>query len=507
MFIQNINLVSVACSDWPTTATRVMRGDSLFLRVAKVAALAFSAFCIYSVVSRRLERSNLQTLRDRIERYYLLVPDPHSSTKTTQILRLINFKVPSMAPPEMDLRINQIVRLINHNTHISDKCLSHILRRIDPVCTTQLSAWVDQAKRLMYQEMNDFDQMTVVQGLSTALLIDRSRLVIRSPELLRTHNKDLIEKTERLIDQALLLIAWDMNGFERRQILLALGKIPEKRRDEITHRVQQQIVEQQDLNGQDIANKLCDEAGVPQVLQIAEMFFFRTRGRLGVDIHSRDQLTRLAWEQFCLYQGSYSDTQIKKNVTSCLTYFRSMQTDDAIFIKAWVALHGPRPPQSPWGPILDVENEDTTWSVHGLDITGQQVIGRLWGYIQSIPETQDRNNALHEMKLALSDCYEQGFLVCNPGKLQKLMIALIQGRVPGIMIDRPDSEQVPVGQALTLFLTTQVAQNLLNQERITQTQLIELGKMYLKENPRINRAEFIKELNQYYTLQNDPSLG
>jgi hypothetical protein len=87
---------------------------------------------------------------------------------------------------------------------------------------------------------------------------------------------------------------------------------------------------------------------------------------------------------------------------------------------------------------------DTMITNYGLNITGKEFLARCWNYIQngefigvtdSEALARDRENARVSLIRNLADAYEDGAVVCNPGKLQHIAVGILQGRLESVHID------------------------------------------------------------------------
>ncbi len=109
---------------------------------------------------------------------------------------------------------------------------------------------------------------------------------------------------------------------------------------------------------------------------------------------------------------------------------------------------------------------DTVITSYDLNITGKEFLARCWHYIQygefmGITDAKalatDRENARVGLILNLADAYEDGAVVCNPGKLQHIAVGILQGRLEGAHIDR----EIPIDvQSTSAEIPTDTAVNL-----------------------------------------------
>ena len=77
-------------------------------------------------------------------------------------------------------------------------------------------------------------------------------------------------------------------------------------------------------------------------------------------------------------------------------------------------------------------------------------------------------------------------------KTQRLLIAVLQGRLPGVNIELIEEMQVPIAQAIQMFFSIEAHQH------IQQLQpLLEAARRFCDQNPLINQADFFREIRQY----------
>lgn len=80
-----------------------------------------------------------------------------------------------------------------------------------------------------------------------------------------------------------------------------------------------------------------------------------------------------------------------------------------------------------------------------LQTSGHEIVGRLWTFIESIKDENDKQTAIDSFIYALKDSFNENHeRVCNPGKVQRLFIGVLQGRLQGVQID--DSIEIPLNK-------------------------------------------------------------
>lgn len=157
-------------------------------------------------------------------------------------------------------------------------------------------------------------------------------------------------------------------------------------------------------------------------------------GREGGTGHALRQLLALP------YDKKHIDTDYAEFIT-CLNDFPSEFTrTSAQFVLGLAASQA-----DGFGPL----SADTLITSHNLNITGKEFLARCWHFIQhgefmgmtnADALAKDRDNARVGLIKSLADAYEEGAVICNPGKLQHIAVSILQGRLEGVHID----QEVPI---------------------------------------------------------------
>jgi hypothetical protein len=140
--------------------------------------------------------------------------------------------------------------------------------------------------------------------------------------------------------------------------------------------------------------------------------------------------------------------------------------------------------------LLDEEG----FSCNGFSLTGKELIGRLWGFISGCDE-KNQDECKEGMLTALSKSFEGKNLVCNQGKTQRLLIAVLQGRLEGVQIDDLAPVLTP-DQAVRLFFEDERRQGIENRE-----ELLREANRFLEENPIVHRESFMAKLEEFLNLR------
>ncbi|MCX6990969.1 MAG: hypothetical protein NTX49_07920 [Chlamydiae bacterium] len=175
----------------------------------------------------------------------------------------------------------------------------------------------------------------------------------------------------------------------------------------------------------------------------------------GINVHAagRDERTSAAMVLLRNATGAMTQQQIDQANREFLAYLRRRPAS-ANRTLAERAFIGPRDRGNPFGPL----QPDATFTIHGLAIPGKEVVARLWRFSNTYVDRArganiegEKENARRAMVAALTGSYDAHGMVCNPGKVQRLAVSVLQGRLDGVNID-----QVAVAAAVPA-MTAQVA--------------------------------------------------
>ena len=136
-----------------------------------------------------------------------------------------------------------------------------------------------------------------------------------------------------------------------------------------------------------------------------------------------------------------------------------------------------------------------SFSVGDRQISGRELIGRLWIFASRLTE-QEQKNAKRSIISALNDSNTRNGTVCNRGKTQRLVVAVLQGRLAGVKIDIDNLEQVSKTQAQQMFFNITAHKNI-----AVLQELIDAANRFCDENPLVDRKEFLLEIRKYADLQ------
>lgn len=226
-------------------------------------------------------------------------------------------------------------------------------------------------------------------------------------------------------------------------------------------------------------------------------------GNLAINVHhgNRDVKTREALIKLQEYQGALKQESIQQAVREFIDYLKttSEEPDEEKKINALRTLQ--HPPETPDDEPFETLLGDPMFDISGASFYGPETIARLWIFSNSYQDPvlgtdieQERKNARTAMIRALNASVEDGVIVCNPGKVQRLVISVLQGRLPGVDVDQIQEENTPIAvqDAINLFFAKKERRQIRNREELLQT-----VKQFCEENQRIDKEGFLKEIQTY----------
>lgn len=205
----------------------------------------------------------------------------------------------------------------------------------------------------------------------------------------------------------------------------------------------------------------------------------------GVDVHSkdRDKITYEFFKKLVEYQKEDLFT-----LTDCIKQFEQfieLSADQGKIKKALDSLMGPYKTDQ-WPSLLNDH-----FQLPNIDkkISGDEVFTRFWTFVSKIADPADNTNAKFALFSALSDSVENNFRICNPGKLQKLVAAVLAGRIPGIELEE---QKVDATDSINMFFS-------ISSNRFIETykELISAADEFTKIHVLVPKEEFITLIKQY----------
>jgi|GEM_PF-5135609 len=245
-----------------------------------------------------------------------------------------------------------------------------------------------------------------------------------------------------------------------------------------------------------------------------------------IDVHAegREGGTERALQQ--LIALPYETSQIDNDYAEFLAYLNNFPghftRTSAQFVLGLASSEG-------FAPL----SADTVITSYRLNITGKEFLARCWHYIQhgefiGVTDAEalakDRENARVGLIRNLADAYEDGAVVCNPGKLQHIAVGILQGRLESAHIDREipidvqsTSTEVPINTAVNDSLVRNTVASSLRyfllqyEAAMSQAELKSQVDGWLQAERGLSgdayqqyRADFRKELDEYLRLSDLP---
>jgi hypothetical protein len=208
---------------------------------------------------------------------------------------------------------------------------------------------------------------------------------------------------------------------------------------------------------------------------------------------SRDRKTKEALQALVAHQGPISQEQIDIGINEFIDHLNNAVVSNETKSLALRALSGPREENSPWASFLEFRKNPT----YGL--TREESLARLWNFSKTYTDPNRSENPESErpvIKEAMIVAFSKSFdilpdggtkRVCDEGKLQRLVVNVLQGRLAGAQIDTiPDV--TPVNVAMEQFFALPGIQEIEYKD-----ELLEAGNLYCNENVSIHRIDFLAE--------------
>ena len=367
------------------------------------------------------------------------------------------------------------------------------------------------------QGMGAYSRQRIVEALVAVPApqreeVGRNALLLITPEMNRDDRVGVIQTVanipanERDVVTALAVqaITQGMGAHSRQRIVEAVTAVPALERANVMQHALQLInahmyAQDRAMIIQNVANVPADQRAnyvqqrrqgqqAAHVLQNAQV-----AAEQGINVHegNRDQRVRAAIELLRQRQGQIPRARINQAVQAFTQYLNNRQMNAEHKQLAQRALLAPRGLNEMFGPLIS-END---FSILGLAVSGQELIGRLWIFASELGEP-DQTNAKDSMISALKDSYLMGSRVCNQGKTQRLIVGVLQGRLAGVDVELIPEMQVPTHQAVEMFFNVEAHRNI---EQVAP--LVGAANRFCDENPAVNRADFVREIREYAQAQ------
>ncbi len=208
----------------------------------------------------------------------------------------------------------------------------------------------------------------------------------------------------------------------------------------------------------------------------------------GTNVHenNRDALTRAALELFYRHQGAIPKARLSQAKDAFIYYLDTVHMNEDQRKLAKDALLQPHRSGECYGPLTGGDN----FSVNGLMLSGEDLIGRLWIFVSGLSPSE-QITAKFGMIRALVKSFEGDQRVCNGGKSQRLVTAVLQGRLEGVNVDIVNIA-IATRDATRMFFNIEAHKTIRSLEA-----LLAAADRFCDENPGIERAAFLEQINVY----------
>lgn len=476
-------------------------------------------------------------IRSEVAREIRLIPSAEMGTFVTQVMRLINIDTYASDRLEITMRM-RLIPAAERNTFIAqvmqattigrrwgdDQWRCGVIYAVSDIPAEERGAFITQSMRLVTENTRSDLKWSLIYKVRWIPAAEREAVITQTKRFVNENimgeeallccieTVQSISSAERetVITQAMRLITQNMTAAERKRIILGIKQQIPANRDAIVGRAYNQLL----VDFPPDAARPDHHRYFSRIIELLETPLNQPipplnqanhaaqNAAVGINVHNgnRDQFTRQGIELLKLATGDVTDVEIEQAKNSFINYLEAFQ-DNTIKTKALEAVRDGAV-GSLFGPLLP----DDTFTIYGLRIPGKEVVARFWRFIENYNDPNgnielERNNAKIAMVQTLSRCFEgNGKLVCNPGKVQRLAVAVLQGRLAGVDIDEiQEALVIPTNQAITLFFSLEWRQQLsLDPNR--EEELIAEAMRFCNENPLIDRETFLAEVRQVHQL-------
>ena len=341
----------------------------------------------------------------------------------------------------------------------SDK--AEIISNLYQIPADQRESVINHAKSLIADTMTTKDTKYIIIALCGIKDYNQRESIVRLSKPLFTDIMSGLEKKsiisslcqtpadqrESVIDLANLLVTDTMGGYIISDIISSILPIPvNERRNRVTRTLDNIDLEP---NNEDFKKRLIQMLETPlnQTIPPLEGGMRGVPGRYayGINVHDlqRDSATTTAMKllllhqkniQKCVFMASYKD--FKKNLNTLPKNKKKSNILRAL------GLSGKRQTNDFGGLLTD---EITVCGLSNMD--PKEFLGRMWHFIETYADdslsakglSTEKENAKYSLFSSLADCIEDdGHIICNPGKIQHILISVLQGRLKNVNIDGAD---------------------------------------------------------------------
>jgi len=434
--------------------------------------------------------------------------------------RILN-AVAEIPNDERQAVIQQTLSLMTPEMSESDR--EGILRAVVAIPIDERDHVVKEARFLMTPLMSQYERVEILRAIAeipaaTRGIIGQETAYLITPEMEFPMIKRILHavvaipiyERQELIQQACSLMTPRMSEYDREEIFAVVSAIP------VAERVMRAIVVQRaaflitpEMECEDVKRIIAAEiahlaAEIAHVNPFAHVAAERANVRqaamqMNVHDNDRDECTRRAVELLYRQQGPIKSTLIDQANREFIAYLNASSRSLKQKQLAQLALEG-TPAREEFGETFGPLIDEAGFSLNGFLVSGKELFGRLWIFASQLPEN-DQMNAKESMITELVNSYNDGTRICNQGKTQRLAIAVLQGNLPGAVIEEVRAEGVPPP-------VTDIVREFFTKEAHTKIEtlpaLIEAAHQFCKQRPLITsviREAFIQELRIYAEIQ------
>jgi hypothetical protein len=232
--------------------------------------------------------------------------------------------------------------------------------------------------------------------------------------------------------------------------------------------------------------------------EIKERIANRETAAKKIDVHSLDRDDRLICGVRALFEHQkhiqYTNCLYEQTANEIREFIKTLTISDYKKSMALNALFAPQRQNESFGPFISNSNP---LYIKNHNISPKLLLVHLWFYLLQLAEP-DRTNAKISMIHALVDCYDDfGKRVCNAGKLQRLIVNTLQGRLDGVEIDTfSNLKSLTVNEAVQIFFSKEEYQ-----EITLKKALFTAAHDFCKKNNNFDKTLFMKDIYDYANVQ------
>ncbi len=356
-------------------------------------------------------------------------------------------------------------------------------------------------------EIDEISRIRMIGAVINVLVHKRAKVVgnallLIKPEMGCDDRRSLIRWVAKIdVEKAVVVLAlgavtegmeWD----SRISILRAVANLPARERDDIMpHALRLFNLEMHADDRIDIIEQVAGVRAAERAQYVRQRLWGvqaqndRLAAEHGIDVHKgkRDRQVRAAIQLLRQHQSEMPKERIDQAVWEFTQYLKDYKNAEHKKL-ALNALMAPKEEGESFGPLFD----NVEFTIMGLPILGEEIIGRLWIFVSKLTGSE-QTNGKESMVSGLKDSYDE-FMgkVCNPGKVQRLVVGVLQGRLPGVSIELKEGMKVTAKQGARMFFAMEAHRAIRQLEP-----LLKAANRFCDENPLVNRGEFLEEIGEF----------